>query len=381
MFVPLVFAVFVLRTAAGSSERRSSRRFAPPAARLRGGVQGHAGHVLPDRLPGPLSVRPRCRVGRLQEFALPEHQRPLCPGEHRELQWTYQYLWTKRSPLWDVRLPPGQEVNDVAGRLRPPRDPRPAVHLRPNGRRGLAPDLLADEARPAQGRVPGLAVAVPARAPDLEPPARLDGRSARGVPPRLDGRRDRPRPRELPADVSAVRLSSQGRFWPRASWSPWRRPSAWAEHERQACEARSRSSWRLGVVLCVGSVASTMFAWRYQLPQLILLPPAAALGITALLGWRRSGGRRGGPGSSRLRSELGDQLIRRGSSWRRSRRRRIHAEECARHDSNMRPLPPQGSALSPELRARGGQCSGRAIASPTRSSASSGHFGADVAER
>ncbi len=26
-------------------------------------------------------------------------------------------------------------------------------------------------------------------------------------------------------------------------------------------------------------------------------------------------------------------------------------ERCARHDSNMRPLPPQGSALSPELRA------------------------------
>ncbi len=31
---------------------------------------------------------------------------------------------------------------------------------------------------------------------------------------------------------------------------------------------------------------------------------------------------------------------------------------CARHDSNVRPLPPQGSALSPELRALGtGQCS------------------------
>ena len=27
---------------------------------------------------------------------------------------------------------------------------------------------------------------------------------------------------------------------------------------------------------------------------------------------------------------------------------------CARQDSNLRPLPPQGSALSPELRARGG---------------------------
>ncbi len=29
--------------------------------------------------------------------------------------------------------------------------------------------------------------------------------------------------------------------------------------------------------------------------------------------------------------------------------------ECARQDSNLRPLPPQGSALSPELRARGGE--------------------------
>ena len=28
---------------------------------------------------------------------------------------------------------------------------------------------------------------------------------------------------------------------------------------------------------------------------------------------------------------------------------------CARQDSNLRPLPPQGSALSPELRARGGE--------------------------
>ena len=31
------------------------------------------------------------------------------------------------------------------------------------------------------------------------------------------------------------------------------------------------------------------------------------------------------------------------------------ARVCARQDSNLRPLPPQGSALSPELRARGSQ--------------------------
>src|SRR2546422_2450621 len=46
-------------------------------------------------------------------------------------------------------------------------------------------------------------------------------------------------------------------------------------------------------------------------------------------------------------------------------------ERCARHDSNMRPLPPQGSALSPELRARDGQCS-RASVPPISSTASSG---------
>src|SRR4051794_26737389 len=37
--------------------------------------------------------------------------------------------------------------------------------------------------------------------------------------------------------------------------------------------------------------------------------------------------------------------------------------KCARHDSNMRPLPPQGSALSPELRALGAP----SVAAPLRS--------------
>src|SRR4051812_43922424 len=38
-----------------------------------------------------------------------------------------------------------------------------------------------------------------------------------------------------------------------------------------------------------------------------------------------------------------------------SSRWRGRSKGCARHDSNMRPLPPQGSALSPELRARRGE--------------------------
>lgn len=35
-------------------------------------------------------------------------------------------------------------------------------------------------------------------------------------------------------------------------------------------------------VVLLGSVAVSLFSWRYQLPQLVLLPPAAALGLTAL---------------------------------------------------------------------------------------------------
>jgi hypothetical protein len=44
----------------------------------------------------------------------------------------------------------------------------------------------------------------------------------------------------------------------------------------------------LYVALCVVPLLAAPFSWRYQLPQLLLIPPAAALGITALFGWRSS---------------------------------------------------------------------------------------------
>jgi hypothetical protein len=39
-----------------------------------------------------------------------------------------------------------------------------------------------------------------------------------------------------------------------------------------------------GVLLALGSIAVTIFSWRYQLPLVILLPPAGGLALTALLG-------------------------------------------------------------------------------------------------
>jgi hypothetical protein len=42
----------------------------------------------------------------------------------------------------------------------------------------------------------------------------------------------------------------------------------------------------LGLVALVTAAMSSTFSWRYQLVQLVLLPPAGALGLTALLGRR-----------------------------------------------------------------------------------------------
>jgi hypothetical protein len=37
-----------------------------------------------------------------------------------------------------------------------------------------------------------------------------------------------------------------------------------------------------GVLVVLPADAVSLFSWRYQLPQLLLLPPAAALGVTAI---------------------------------------------------------------------------------------------------
>jgi hypothetical protein len=39
-----------------------------------------------------------------------------------------------------------------------------------------------------------------------------------------------------------------------------------------------------GTVVCLGSVFVAVFSWRYQIPQLVLLPPAGAIAAAALLG-------------------------------------------------------------------------------------------------
>jgi hypothetical protein len=54
----------------------------------------------------------------------------------------------------------------------------------------------------------------------------------------------------------------------------------------------------LGVTAILTAVAVNQFTWRYWLPELVLLPPAGALGLTALLGRREP---TGGPPSLHTR--------------------------------------------------------------------------------
>jgi len=41
-----------------------------------------------------------------------------------------------------------------------------------------------------------------------------------------------------------------------------------------------------GAVVCLGSVLVAVFSWRYQIPQLVLLPPAGAIAVAAFFGTR-----------------------------------------------------------------------------------------------
>jgi hypothetical protein len=45
----------------------------------------------------------------------------------------------------------------------------------------------------------------------------------------------------------------------------------------------------IATLVCLGSLFITVFSWRYQIPQLVLLPPAAALGVTALTSTKPQG--------------------------------------------------------------------------------------------
>ena len=230
-----------------------------------------------------------------KEFSVPEHERVLCPGEHEELEWTYQYLWTKQSPLWDVRLPPGQDVNDVAGDFAGRAIfGQPLTYARTVAADSLMTFSPTKHDRQGEFRVGQWQFQLQLPIAELQSGWRVD-------PPKRH-------PHGIAEGTINRDLASFLRNYQRFSYVPGPLLAACllvalagaigiGRARHAGLRGPTAIFLALGVVLCVGSVASTMFAWRYQLPQLILLPPAAALAIESYL--RRPGERSVAAGSAR----------------------------------------------------------------------------------
>ena len=230
--------------------------------------------------------------GRVVQFAdctgmrLPAYERPLCPAQPPAQRNYDFYMWSARSPQWQFRPPPGMT--------------RQAVVL-DFSRRVLAHQPLSYLAAVATDAGYGFA---PGRGngPERYPASYLKFQT--GFPPY--------------AEVETA-LHSYGRTGPQVQSAL----AAFLTEYGRFCYlpgpvlaagllaglaglAGTRRSRRRGVrsadlLFTAGAVAAIVaaaafapFDWRYQLPQLTLIPVAAAFGVMALTGWAPPGRERAG---------------------------------------------------------------------------------------
>lgn len=215
-------------------------------------------------------------------LTLPDYERTLCPTEPvGQRMTTNEYMWAlKRSPQYRVRPPAGKTVQQVLAEF----NRRIILHQPVDYARLVARDFLRGFQPFRTVREGDVPVSPWLFAPDL-PSTVVPGRAElyrqfAGYGPVVD----RPvaswltgyqhlghTPGPLLAACAVVALLASAGLG-RARRSGLRVP-AWTFAS-------------LGLVVLVTAAMSSTFSWRYQLVQLVLLPPAGALGLTALL--RRS---------------------------------------------------------------------------------------------
>ena len=166
---------------------------------------------------------------------------------------------------------------------------------------------------------------------------RLSLPAARAVHPRHPGRS-----RSLVVTTIAfiVRL-------PVSQWVP--SASGWTERARPSmfvrCSAPSACARRSASGQALGALPDLEVAHLPQRPDLLRLGQRVPVGLRLPLplGTARR------PLRFAAEAEYEGRMVHFSAFW---ALENGLVEPCARHDSNVRPLPPQGSALSPELRAR-----------------------------
>ena len=172
--------------------------------------------------------------------------------------------------------------------LRAAGDPRPAVRLPSSSSPDLVRSFAPSEERQA-GRLPGPSLAIPGDSVLGRPAAAL----ARHLPATgsRPGARE-PNARRVPALVPALRLPPLGLL---AGFLLVGLAAALGLGRARRSGLRSAAFLFVGgdAACASGASPSRTCSWRYQLPQLVLLPPALALGLTALTRRRkRDEGRR-----------------------------------------------------------------------------------------
>ena len=235
-------------------------------------LAGHAG----QRLYGRVVPWVEC-----SEFSVRPYERPLCPAQPvGSRPRVFRLVWAPSSPLRRVEPPADMTRSQVASQFA-----RRAIRNQPaTYARAVAADFLTSfsptrETRPGGYRVaqwqfqtsfpiPGF----PATWSTTPPAGFGNGESRGSIEPSLASfLRTYQRFGYAPGPLLALGLLAGLA----AVFAAWR-----------AGDVRLRSAAFLFVgltfAICLGSLALVPFSWRYQLPQLILLPPALALGVTAL---------------------------------------------------------------------------------------------------
>jgi hypothetical protein len=216
-------------------------------------------------------------------LSVPDYERVLCPqappGERKRI---YELVWTKSSPINRVQAPPGTTrtaaANDFSRRV---------IRQQPVGYLGsVGGDVLASfgptrEPRPGGHRVEqwrfqtGFPIAGFPPSWSTATPGTDDAGDVRG--PLAGFLRSYQMVGYAPGPLLAL-----GLLVAIASLFPI------GSARRAGLRTATFLFIGLYAALCVVPLLVAPFSWRYQLPQLLLIPPAVALAITALLGWRTS---------------------------------------------------------------------------------------------
>jgi len=240
----------------GSTPRTASGTSPPSAARFLYGPGGG------------LRLLPGAGPARLRESALPDQ-----PPALREADF---YTWDPRSPQWTFTPPAGQSRDGRGARLQPADPAASADRLRRGGQpgfwygfspvRGAGPEKVLN-------RLPAVPHLHPARPAGL----RLDRRA------RIHRSRAAAWPGRFPHRLRTLVLPARAVFapgwcWP---WPPWSSAGAAdrTKASRDACLLFTASA----VLVLVPPAAFATFDWRYQLPQLTLIPVAAILAVNVII--------------------------------------------------------------------------------------------------